>query len=88
MRTKTLLLSGFMLAAVSLPAAAQTAGGGISKDMLAEIKNAQQRTPAERKKKDVIELYFLLKHFIRLMENCSSFRVSYDNIFYPIFFYL
>ena len=48
MRTKTLLLSGLMLAAVSLPAAAQTAGGGISKDMLAEIKNAQQRTPADR----------------------------------------
>lgn len=37
-----------MLAAVSLPVAAQTAGGGISKDMLTEIRNAQQRTAADR----------------------------------------
>ena len=47
-KTKTFILSGLMLAAVSLPAAAQTKGGGISADMLESIRQAQQRTPADR----------------------------------------
>ena len=47
-KTKTFILSGLMLAAVSLPAAAQTKGGGISADMLESIRQAQPRTPADR----------------------------------------
>ena len=46
--TKTFFLSGLMVAALSLPSHAQTADGGISKDMLREIRQTQQRTPADR----------------------------------------
>lgn len=46
--TKTLITAGVMLAAVLLPCNAQTAGGGISKDMLRTIRQAQQRTPADK----------------------------------------
>ena len=46
--TKTFFLSGLMAAALSLPSHAQTADGGISKDMLREIRQTQQRTPADR----------------------------------------
>ena len=45
---KTFIVSGMMLAAFALPGYAQTNDGGISKDMLREIKQAQQRTPADR----------------------------------------
>ena len=41
-------MSGLLLAALSLPCHAKTDDGGISKDMLTEIKQAQQRTPADR----------------------------------------
>ena len=41
-KTKTFILSGLVLAAMSLPAAAQTKDGGISKDMLTGIRQAQQ----------------------------------------------
>ena len=46
--TKTFFLSGLMVAALSLPSHAQTADGGISKDMLREIRQTQQRTSADR----------------------------------------
>ena len=54
MNTKILFLSGLMLAAMSLPAAAQTADGGISKDMLSEIRQAQQGTAADRALKNAL----------------------------------
>ena len=41
-------MSGLLLAALSLPCHAKTDDGGISKDMLTEIKQAQQRTPSDR----------------------------------------
>ena len=41
-------MSGLLLAALSLPCHAKTDDGGISKDMLTEIKQAQQRTLADR----------------------------------------
>ena len=41
-------MSGLLFAALSLPCHAKTDDGGISKDMLTEIKQAQQRTPADR----------------------------------------
>lgn len=46
--TKTFILSGLMMASLSSPCLAQTADGGISKDMLSEIKQVQQRTPADK----------------------------------------
>ena len=46
--TRTYIMSGLLLAALSLPCHAKTDDGGISKDMLTEIKQAQQRTPADR----------------------------------------
>ena len=46
--TKTLIMSGLMMAAFAMPGYAQTKDGGISKEMLQVIKQAQQRTPADR----------------------------------------
>ena len=46
--TKSFILSGLVLAAVSLPAVAQTDGGGISKEMLSAIKEAQPHSAADR----------------------------------------
>ena len=43
-KTKTFIVSGLLLAAMSLPAAAQTKGGGISADMLESIKKEQPGT--------------------------------------------
>ncbi len=43
-KTKTFIVSGFLLAAMSLPAAAQTKDGGISADMLESIKKEQAVT--------------------------------------------
>ena len=45
---KTFIMSGLLLAALALPCNAQTKDGGISKQMLQEIKQAQPRTPADR----------------------------------------
>lgn len=41
-------MSGLMMAAFAMPGYAQTKDGGISKEMLQVIKQAQQRTPADR----------------------------------------
>lgn len=41
-------MSGLMIAAFTMPGYAQTKDGGISKEMLQVIKQAQQRTPADR----------------------------------------
>ena len=46
--TKTFIVSGLLLAALSLPGCAQTKDGGISKDMLQEIIQSQSRTTADR----------------------------------------
>ena len=46
--SKTLFMSGLMLAAITLPCNAQTKDGGISKDMLQVIKQTQPRTPTDR----------------------------------------
>lgn len=47
-RTKTFILSGLMLAALTLPAHAQDNDGGISKDMLEQIRQSRKRTCADR----------------------------------------
>lgn len=46
--TKTLIMSGLMMAAFAMSGYAQTKDGGISKEMLQVIKQDQQRTPADR----------------------------------------
>lgn len=46
--TRTFILSGMMLAAFSLPGLAQNNGGGISEDMLVQIREAQPHSPADR----------------------------------------
>ena len=46
--TRTFIVSGLLLAALSLPGCAQTKDGGISKDMLQEIIQSQSRTTADR----------------------------------------
>ena len=48
MNTKTFIFSGLMLAALSLPATARNNDGGISQDMLEQIRQNQPHTPANR----------------------------------------
>lgn len=45
---RTFILTGLMLATLSMPMAAQTKDGGISSEMLQEIKQSQKRTTADK----------------------------------------
>ena len=45
---KTFILTGLMAAAILMPAQAQTKDGGISQDMLREIRKAQKQTVADK----------------------------------------
>lgn len=45
---KTYILAGLMAAVMTLPACAQTRGGGITQDMLREMRQAQRQTTAGR----------------------------------------
>lgn len=46
--TKTLIMSGLIMAAFTMPCYAQSKDGGISKEMLQVIKQSKERTPADR----------------------------------------